>query len=134
MRIKSKEILASFPSPGLCEYCKIPCASRERHHIFTRGSGGPDLRCNLIMLGDAFTDQCACHLKYHNGSIARDEFLAIVAMRERTTVEAIESLIYLVRRLKKSPSPEEVWAEIELLSDPIARRLCRDELIFVGVL
>ena len=132
MNIKSKKVLDSFISPGRCEFCETPCLERERHHIFTRGAGHLDLRCNIIMLGGAF--RCGCHKRFHDGNICRAEFLTVVAARDNTTVEAIETLIYLVRRLPKDAGPATIWQAIELISDPIARRLARDELTFVGIL
>ena len=120
MKIKSKALLASFPSAGCCENCGIPCSSRERHHIFSKGAGGPDIRCNIIMLGDAFTDQCACHRLWHDGKIKREKFLDIVAKRERTTAAAIEDVINLVRRLPKNPSKARLYGEISNLPDASA--------------
>lgn len=133
MRIKSKKVLESFPSPGLCEGCGVPCSSRERHHVFTQGAGGPDLRCNIIMLGDAFTDQCQCHTKFHGKALAseRERFLTIIAKREKTTPEAIEAVVNLIRnQLGRKPSRTVIIRAIDTL--PIdAKILAVRELQFV---
>ena len=136
MKIKRPAILSSFPSPGLCESCGVPCSSRERHHIFSRGAGGPDLPINIIMLGDAFTGHCACHIKFHGNGLKRFrlQFLDVVAKREQTTVEAIVDVICLVRRLPKDATEETVRAAIELLENPLSRRLARDQLTLAKVL
>lgn len=132
MRIKSQKVLLSFENAGRCEFCETPCLQRERHHIHTRGAGWVDLRCNIIMLGGPF--RCACHAKFHNGGICRAEFLTVVAARDNTTVEAIETLIYLVRRLPKDAGKATIWEAIEQIDDHIARRLARNELSFVGLI
>ena len=136
MRIKNKALLESFPSPGLCEGCGIPCSSRERHHIFSRGAGGPDLRCNIIMLGDAFTDQCACHAKFHNegDQAQRARFLAIVAKRERTTPEAIEAVVNMIRNKLPKDAPPWIVADAIQDLDQQARKLAEIELTFAGIL
>jgi hypothetical protein len=131
MRIKNPKLLASFPSPGLCEGCGIPCSSRERHHIFGKGAGGPDLRCNIIMLGDAFTDQCACHAVFHNegGAVDRFTFLGVVAKREGTTPEAIEDVVNMVRnKLPKNPSEHTIRRAIHELDTLAAVMLAVREL------
>lgn len=65
------------------------------HHLFCRGMGGArrfDILINLIGL-------CVwCHQAFHNGRIDREELLAIVAKREKTTPEAIQEEIWRLRR------------------------------------
>ncbi len=134
MKIKSQKVLDSFDSQGLCEGCGIPCSSRERHHIFGRGAGGPDFRCNIIMLGDAFT--CHCHLKFHNSGREEDReiFLIHVARRDVTTPKAIREVVNMVRnKLPGKQSRLAIEREIEKLSVE-GMRLAMAELEFVGVL
>lgn len=85
-----------FSAPGLCECCGVPCPeSRECHHVFTRGAGGPDIRENLI--GLCFQ----CHRRFHDGHEPRREtMLAIIAEREGKTVEAIVEAVNAKRRLR----------------------------------
>lgn len=65
-----------------CELCGMR-ADIEPHHIFTRGSGGQDIRENLIQL-------CTrCHIAVHNGAIPRDVLIRIVADREWRTPDYI---------------------------------------------
>ena len=65
-----------------CERCGTH-ADIEPHHIFTVGSGGGDVRINLIQL-------CTyCHIATHSGNIERKELLAIVARREGKTVDDV---------------------------------------------
>lgn len=115
MKIKNKKALGSFKSAGVCEACGAPCMARERHHIHSKGSGGPDLPCNIIMLGGA--GQCACHLRYHDGNASKYLFLCIVAQRERTTPEAITEVVDMIRnKLPKHPTQTQLITELFNLS------------------
>jgi hypothetical protein len=134
MKIDSPKVLASFSTPGLCEGCGKPCLARERHHVFTKGAGCPDLRCVIIMLGEAF--ECQCHAKFHGKALAseRARFLKIIAEREGTTPEAIEELVNLIRNeLPKGASP---WLIAEMISRMSAdgEKLAKRELSFVRVI
>lgn len=131
MRIIHEPTLDRFRQPRTCEYCFKACSSPDPHHLSAKGMGGGgriDLACNLISL-------CReCHTSLHDGNIDRAELLNVVARREKTTIDAIRTVIYLVRRLPKDAGPATIWQEIECLDNPIARRLARDELTFVGKL
>lgn len=55
----------------------------EPHHIYTIGSGGGDIKENLIQL-------CAdCHIAAHAGYVGKSELIEIVAEREGVTSDAI---------------------------------------------
>ncbi|MBM6823703.1 HNH endonuclease [Veillonella magna] len=55
----------------------------EPHHIYTIGSGGGNIKENLIQL-------CAdCHIAAHAGYVGKNELIEIVAEREGMTSDAI---------------------------------------------
>ena len=64
-----------------CEYCGRLC-NIEPHHVFSRGSGGGDIRENLIQL-------CTqCHINTHSGKYpTKDDCLNKVAEREGITYD-----------------------------------------------
>ena len=101
MRLVDHKAMKRCRERGYCEYCAAygdnRCSGTALHaaHIFSRGAGQVDIDGNLATLG------AACHWDSHNGKITRDELLAIVAKRERTTPEAIEAEVWRTRRLPK---------------------------------
>ena len=78
-RIKDPETIQACRK----EHCEI-CPKRaniEPHHIFTVGSGGGDIKENLIQL-------CTeCHIKAHAKGADKMALLAVVAWREDITVD-----------------------------------------------
>lgn len=97
MRIIDEDALDECRERWRCERCGKPTPSGcEPHHIFTRGAGRLDIRCNLIGL-------CrACHPEVQEGGkAARDECLLIVARRERMSIEDIEDIVNSLRRRPK---------------------------------
>lgn len=80
-RIKDRKMIAAMRQP-VCERCGAR-ADIEPHHVFTVGSGGGDIRANLIQL---CTD---CHIGVHAGAIRRDELLDIIAIREGMTADEV---------------------------------------------
>lgn len=67
---------------GFCEHCGAP-GHTEQHHIKARGSGGPNVRENLIRL-------CiACHRLAQEYKINRLELVQIVAEREGITPQEV---------------------------------------------
>jgi ferredoxin len=86
-RIKDKKMIKECRLDH-CEHCPNMPAYGEPHHIYTVGSGGGDIKENLIQLSCAN----ACHTKAHTGEISKDELLLIVAEREGKTVEQIKAI------------------------------------------
>ncbi len=83
-RIKSRKTIQAVRK-SYCEYCGRQ-ATGEPHHIFTVGSGGGDVKYNLIQL-------CTCcHVAVHAGNIQRDDLLTIVAEREGLSVDEVYRL------------------------------------------
>lgn len=69
-----------------CERCGAP-AHKEPHHIVTVGSGGGDVRENLIQL-------CfECHVAAHAGQVPKSELVAIVVQREEKAFKEICEII-----------------------------------------
>jgi len=92
----SNELLREFTYARHCELCLMPTpGGAHPHHVHSRGAGRLDIKINLISL-------CPdCHRRFHDGHIDRKTLLEIVALREKTTVEAIEDEIYRLRRAAK---------------------------------
>lgn len=96
MRIEDDRLLAQFRLPGRCEWCWVLCPKgRDPAHVFSRGAGRLDVRINLASL-------CRkCHRQSHAGCRPnRQDLLAIVGRREKTTPEEIEAEIYRLRKEK----------------------------------
>lgn len=94
--IINKDLLVAMSMPGFCELCGTWFMKREAHHVFERGAGGWcrfDIPINLISVGASEYFTCECHRKAQAHKIPRSEVLAIVAKRERVTVEFIEAEI-----------------------------------------
>jgi 5-methylcytosine-specific restriction endonuclease McrA len=84
-RVKSQKTIDKTRKKA-CEACGS-IKGLQTHHVFTRGSGAPDIEVNLVTL-------CvACHAKAHNGQIGRDDLLDVVAEREGKSVEEIRKII-----------------------------------------
>ena len=103
-------LLDEFRTRGRCEVCGVFCAAREPHHLLARGMGGGgrmDIRENLIAVGSSLPfPECPCHRAIHDGHIAKDDLLQIVARREGLTAAAVQSRLFRLRRLPKgSPLP-----------------------------
>jgi len=107
---KNREISPSERlSAGWCEYCGRPGCT-EKHHIKTRGAGGPDVRENLIRL-------CVeCHRLAQEYRIDRLELVQVVARREGISPQEaclrseipVPDAFPSVREAKEPPSLEEL--------------------------
>jgi hypothetical protein len=98
VKIIDEPLLHEFRCRPWCEHCLQPAfCTLEVHHLRGKGMGGWsrfDVKENLISL-------CrACHQAYHDGRIPKEHLLAIVARRERLTVEELEEKL---RRLSDGP-------------------------------
>lgn len=80
-RVKDRKMIKAMRK-NYCERCGA-YADIEPHHVFTVGSGGGDIAMNLVQLCTS------CHIGAHDGSIKRDELLAIVARREGVAYEDV---------------------------------------------
>lgn len=78
-RVKDRKMIKAMRK-NYCERCGA-YANIEPHHVFTVGSGGGDIAMNLVQLCTS------CHIGAHNGSVKRDELLAIIARREGVSYE-----------------------------------------------
>lgn len=96
MIIKDEDLLNEFRMVRKCEWCRrLIGGPAHPHHIWAKGMGGGnrmDVRINLIALDHH------CHQVVHNGEIPKEAILALVAYREKTTVEAIKEAIWEIQR------------------------------------
>jgi hypothetical protein len=91
VKIIDEPLLHEFRYKPWCEHCRAPVFyPLEPHHLRGKGLGGWrrfDVKYNLISL-------CRdCHRAYHEGRIDKVKLLAIVARRERVTVEELEEML-----------------------------------------
>ncbi len=80
-RVKDRKVIKACRK-DYCEVCGRVAMS-EPHHIFSVGSGGGDIKENLIQL-------CSeCHVKTHAGNVDKNVLLRVVALREDSAVEEL---------------------------------------------
>lgn len=80
-RIRNRKVIQEMRKQ-ICERCGKPSYG-EPHHVYTVGSGGGDIRENLIQL-------CAdCHIAAHAGHVGKEELIDIVAEREGMTSDNV---------------------------------------------
>lgn len=128
----TKVILAEFRSPGMCDLCRAPLASREVHH---HRSQTPELsiRINLVSVGPHWSVVCRCHDLCHASKIPKNHVLEIIAARERCKDEDITEVMDWMRHLVK-PTKSQLMKGLEGLSKS-ARLLAErelDEVQFLG--
>lgn len=83
-RVKDRKVIKACRK-DYCEVCGRVAMS-EPHHIFSVGSGGADIKENLIQL-------CSeCHVKVHSGNVEKNVLLRVVALREDSTVEELHRI------------------------------------------
>lgn len=83
------EVMDAFQTPlkSNCEYCHRYFNAYnpgEKHHVYSRGSGGRNIKENRI-------DLCRwnCHIQAHSGLIKKAELLRIIATREGKMLEEV---------------------------------------------
>jgi len=93
VRIIDEAVLDLFRGVA-CEICGRP-GSSEPHHVSARGMGSGkrlDVAINLLAV-------CRrCHTHIESGNIRRRVVLAVVADRERMTVDLLEQSIWQLQR------------------------------------
>ncbi len=95
MRVIDNRLLQTFRDKEQCERCGRRTFVQP-HHIFGRGQES----CRRVDLPVSLIALCVtCHDRVHWGRISRENLLEIVARREKTTVDAILTEIYRLRRL-----------------------------------
>lgn len=88
MRIADKATVDSVRK-DYCEICGMQ--GNHVHHVITKGSGGPDIRENLVNL-------CvSCHAKAHNGKITQKQCFNKISKRERCRVSEIERTAWALK-------------------------------------
>lgn len=74
-RIVNPKLIKQMKAIGYCERCFNDWKDLETHHIKSKGSGGHDVKDNLVCL-------CwVCHRMVHDGNISRDELRELVSNR-----------------------------------------------------
>lgn len=110
MRVVSEHVLATFRAKTRCEFCLRSC-SPDPHHLASKGAGRVDAAFNIAGL-------CRhCHSRSHAGHAPhKSDLLQLVAMRERTTPEAITEAVAYLRALDKDgrevrqlPMSDDAW-------------------------
>ena len=117
MRVFDEELLATYRTPGECDFCGRTVKMRCAHHVFARVSGRLDLPFNLLAVGMEPWD-CHCHRQIEDGVIGLEVVLDCVARRDGVTPEWIRDEVFRLRRL---PQPR-IDAEYErLIAEHYAR-------------
>lgn len=127
MRIVNQPLIESFRTPGSCRWCQNPVRMRCAAHIFSKGAGRVDIRCNLVQLGmDPVTD-CSCHHDSHMGLAPTfDDLLRLSAEDHKCRPEDIHQVVYFIRRLPKETTARQ-FRERALELDREARLLAMQE-------
>ncbi len=97
MKIVNPKALDFARGPGTCDWCRKAVKNRNPHHVFSRGSGGPDLRCNIAAICETFSGGLNCHQLVHSGEIDDIDILVMVAQRENCMQDDIRQLVDLIR-------------------------------------
>ncbi len=113
MRIISPETLDRFRGPGRCSWCGKSCSTTEGHHWRSRGAGRLDIRINLLRLGSSLTFECPCHGILQGKKEHEAKVIELIAIREKTTPEAVETVVNMLLRLPKEPRPWQFAKEME---------------------
>ena len=135
VKIVNHALRREMALPGRCEWCSKLCRKREGAHLWGRGAGASDIRCNMISLGSTPMMQCPCHTNSHSVcKPSRSELLAVVAKRERTTPEAIEEVVNFIRYiLPKNATVSVIESAMIDLSDE-GRKLAQREFLSAGIM
>ncbi len=133
MRVLRPSTLALFRGKLYCEWCGLPSRC-EPNHLYSRGSGQLDIRCNLVALCGVFAGGKNCHNEFHNGHEPDwDQLIVLIAKREKTTREDIREVRNLLVRIPPRLSQARIIGYLEEIS-PSASRLAMNELTFAGIL
>ena len=103
MKVINEALLQTFREKTRCEYCLDDIRTGgDPHHLFSRGAGRIDAVWNLIAL-------CRhCHSAFHNGSIAKDNLVQIVSIREKVSFYSLSEMVFFVRQLYKHETCESI--------------------------
>jgi hypothetical protein len=116
MKIVHKPTLDLFRGPGRCEGCGRSFTDTEPHHVKSRGSGGSDIRINLIRVGATLPfPRCPCHADMQSYKTTPNEQLALVSAREGITVTDLEAVLSWIHRLEPRPTLSRIVAALDEL-------------------
>lgn len=121
MKIECEAVLDKFRGIGKCELCGRMCQRREPHHHQRRGHGGGyrlDVSIALVSVGAVF--HCPCHERIHAGALTSEQVLAVIAKREGATVAEVREAIWVLVRLPKRASWQEIEEALAEVSDTVA--------------
>jgi hypothetical protein len=124
MKIVNEATLDKFRMPGRCELCQKQCRVREPHHHQRKGHGGGyrlDVSIGLISLGPSQTFVCVCHARVTDGDISDARVLEVIAKRHATTPDAIQEALWVLARLPKRASVQEIEEEIAGVDGEVSR-------------
>ena len=101
-RIKNPELVREYRQT-YCQYCGVMGVKLGNHHIFSRGSGGPDAKWNLITLCELKFGGQSCHDRAQQYKIPRIELLLIKARQLKAEQEEIDAMLeYCFRKLSEA--------------------------------
>lgn len=124
MIIKDEDALDQFRGSGICELCGKRCRNTEPHHVVAKGMGGGsrlDIRLNLVRCGSTPNFECECHGQVDTKE-GKERCLRIIAEREGTTPEVIETVVNFIRyQLDNHDSQERIREKVESLEGDVRR-------------
>lgn len=129
MIVIDQKLLDAMKAAERCDYCgaKIPFA--DPHHVDARAMGGGrrlDLRQNIARLCPTFYGN-NCHHKVTIGRISKDDMLACVAKREKTTAGRLRRYLDACHNAPKE-GPLPAWEEsMEFSIHPVAEKFPRPD-------
>lgn len=101
VRIKNPVLVKEYRQT-YCQHCGTSNGKLGNHHIFSRGSGGPDRKWNLITLCEFNFSGGSCHDRAQQYKIPRVELLLIKAKQLRAEREEIQAMLdYCYPRLSE---------------------------------
>lgn len=126
MRIEDEAVLREMRGPGRCEWCGAYGPHREAAHILARGLGSGsrlDIPLNLVSLGIGgwvgYAAVCVCHNDSHNGKRpTTEDLLTISGKKVGATWQEVRAVLWMLKRIPKSPTAAEILREMEVLSEP----------------
>ena len=90
-RIKNKKLISEMKQEiTMCELCggfSFSASCLEAAHIKSKGSSGPDMRENIVVICGPANMQKGCHGMSHKGKIPQERLWEVAARREGITVE-----------------------------------------------
>lgn len=140
MRIENKRLLREFAKATRCDFCGRHTQGCDPAHLWSRGAGRLDIRCNLMSLcrglvidkSGRISSWVSCHQDYDGGLIPKETMIGKKATIIGYSAADIEHVVLVLKRLPKDPRRDQVKEELRFMSKG-GRALMVEELKEAGV-